>query len=154
MRINHVCVMVSDLDKSFEFYRDILGFTNVMYDVSEPGMLFGGDVLDDVLGVQGAATRIIMVASDDGTLLELQQASNPATKKTPDEFLRYGGTGITELAFDVDDIDAFFDKVTAAGIETQTDYVWSPDPRVKSFLFYDPDGALIQIIGITAEATA
>ena len=154
MRINHVCVMVSDLDKSFKFYRDILGFTNVMYDVTEPGALFSSDILDDVLGEKHASTRIIMVASDDGTLLELQQASRPFTKKTPDEYLRYGGTGITELAFDVDDIDDFFEKVKAAAIETQTDYVWSPDPRVKSFLFYDPDGALIQIIGLTASAAA
>jgi catechol 2,3-dioxygenase-like lactoylglutathione lyase family enzyme len=149
MRINHVCIMVSDLDRSFAFYRDLLGFTNVMYDVSEPGTLFQGDTLDDILGHTGAATRIIMVASDDGTLLELQQASTPVTARTPDDYLRYGGTGITELAFDVDDIDTFFDKVVSFGYGVQTDYIWSPDPRVKSFLFYDPDGALIQAVGLT-----
>lgn len=150
MRINHVCIMVSDLERSFAFYRDLLGFTNVMYDVQEPGNLFQSENLDDILGAENASTRIIMVASEDGTLLELQQASVPHTTKTPDEHLRYGGTGITELAFDVEDIDAFFQKVTAYGAQTQTDYIWSPDPRVRSFLFYDPDGALIQAVGINA----
>ncbi|MFD9514431.1 hypothetical protein [Streptomyces mirabilis] len=32
------------------------------------------------------------------------------------------------------------------GCETQTDYIWSPLPGIRSFLFYDPDGALIQAV--------
>jgi hypothetical protein len=100
--------------------------------------------IDDILGTKNASNRIVIVADDSGATLELQQAHNPRTTKTPDEYLRYGGTGLTELAITVTDIDDLFQRVKAAGHETQTGYIWSPSPGLRSFLFYDPDGALIQ----------
>jgi hypothetical protein len=47
----------------------------------------------------------------------------------------------------IDDItvDAWFEKIKAAGYEPQTDYVWTIG-SLRSFLFYDPDGNLIQLI--------
>lgn len=116
--------------------------------------MFDAKTLDDILGVKNAATRIVVVADDSGAMLELQQAANPMTIKAPDNYLRYGATGITELALVVSDIDEFFQRVKDAGIKTQTDYIWSPEPGLRSFLFYDPDGALIQVMGETVEDAA
>ncbi|WP_461072699.1 VOC family protein [Streptomyces pseudoechinosporeus] len=65
--------------------------------------------------------------------------------------MRYGKTGITELAIDVPDIDDLFQRVKAAGCELQTDYIWSPYAGTRSFLFYDPDGALIQAMEVSDE---
>ncbi|MBV1935588.1 hypothetical protein KUF83_03275 [Streptomyces sp. BV286] len=91
-----------------------------------------------------------MIASDDsGATLEPQQAANPTTTKAPDEYLRYGATGITELALTVPEIDDLFQRVKAAGIEVQTDYIWTPMPGLRSFLFCDPDGALIQAMEVS-----
>ena len=61
------------------------------------------------------------------------------------ENLRYGHTGFHELGLLVDDIDAFFAKVRAAGYQTQTEYVWQCANIGRSFLFYDKDGNMIQI---------
>lgn len=149
MPFHHICVMVSDLERSLPFYQDLLGFKNRLFDVTSPGEWFDAKTIDDILGVKNAATRIVIVADDSGAILELQQASNPLTAKTPDQYLRYGATGITELALAVPDIDAFYERVKAAGVETQTDYIWSPYPGSRSFLFYDPDGALIQVVSDT-----
>lgn len=145
MPFHHIC-MVSDLERSLPFYQDLLGFKNTLYDVTQPGEWFDTSTLDDILGVKSAATRIVLVSDDSGATLELQQAANPFTTKAPDEYLRYGATGITELGLKVSDIDDLFKRVEAAGIEVQTDYVWSPLPGIRSFLFYDPDGALIQVV--------
>ena len=152
MAFHHICIMVSDLERSLPFYQDLLGFKNRMFDVTQPGEWFDGKTIDDILGVTNADTRIVIVVDDDGAILELQQATNPLTAKTPDPYLRYGATGITELAITVHDIDAFFERVKAAGVETQTDYIWSPYPGTRSFLFYDPDGALIQAVSDTIVA--
>jgi catechol 2,3-dioxygenase-like lactoylglutathione lyase family enzyme len=146
MPFHHICVMVSDLDRSLPFYQDLLGFKNTLYDVTQPGEWFDASTLDDILGTKNAATRIVLVSDDAGATLELQQAANPITAKTPDEYLRYGATGITELGLTVSDIDDLFQRVKAAGYETQTDYIWSPMPGLRSFLFYDPDGSLIQAV--------
>ncbi|MFD8215494.1 VOC family protein [Streptomyces sp. NPDC059697] len=146
MPFHHICVMVSDLERSLPFYQDLLGFKNTLYDVTQPGEWFDASTLDDILGVKNAATRIALVSDDSGATLELQQAPNPLTTKAPDEYLRYGATGITELGLKVPDIDDLFQRVKAAGVEVQTDYIWSPLPGIRSFLFYDPDGALIQAV--------
>lgn len=154
MPFHHICIMVSDLERSLPFYQDLLGFKNTLYNTTEPSQMFDAKTLDDILGVKNAATRIVVVADDSGAMLELQQAANPMTIKAPDKYLRYGATGITELALVVSDIDEFFQRVKDAGIETQTDYIWSPVPGLRSFLFYDPDGALIQVMGETVEDAA
>jgi len=146
---HHICVMVSDLDRSLPFYQDLLGFKNVQFDTTQPGDWFDASTLDDILGTKNAATRIVLVSDDSGATLELQQAANPITTRTPDEYLRYGATGITELGLAVSDIDDLFQRVKAAGHETQTDYIWSPLPGIRSFLFYDPDGALIQAVEVS-----
>jgi catechol 2,3-dioxygenase-like lactoylglutathione lyase family enzyme/ketosteroid isomerase-like protein len=146
MPFHHICVMVSDLNRSLPFYQGLLGFKNTVYDGTQPGTWFDGKTLDDILGTRNAATRIALVTDDSGAMLELQQAANPRTTKTPDEYLRYGATGIRELGLAVSDIDDLFQRVKAAGVKTQTDYIWSPLPGTRSFLFYDPDGALIQAV--------
>jgi catechol 2,3-dioxygenase-like lactoylglutathione lyase family enzyme len=148
MLINHICIMVSDLERSLRFYRDLLGFENIMFDSNEPGIMFDAPTIDAILGAKRAKTRVVILTDEHGTVLEIQQASNPHTTKTPDKYLRYGWTGITELALTAPDIDDLWRKVTEAGIETQTSFMWAPQPAVRSFLFYDPDGALIQAVGI------
>ncbi|MGI5423885.1 VOC family protein [Streptomyces sp. CA-179760] len=152
MPFHHICIIVSDLDRSLPFYQDLLGFKNVVAETNEPGKWFEGSLLDDILGVKNAATRIVVVADDSGAALELQQAANPLSTKTPDKYLRYGATGITELAIQVTDIDDLFQRVKAAGYETQTDYIWSPWAGTRSFLFYDPDGTLIQPVEVESGA--
>ena len=76
----------------------------------------------------------------------------PDEEETPPEKLRYGHTGFHELGLVVDDIDAFFEKVRAAGYETQTEYVWTCADIGRSFLFYDDDGNMIQIWQHAGEA--
>ncbi|MDW8471517.1 VOC family protein [Streptomyces scabiei] len=154
MPFHHICIMVSDLDRSLPFYQDLLGFKNVLFESAEPGNWFDASTLDDILGAKNAATRIVIVSDDSGATLELQQAANPITTKAPDEYLRYGATGITELALTVPDIDDLFQRVKAAGVEVQTDYIWTPMPGLRSFLFYDPDGALIQAMEVSDDQSA
>lgn len=56
---------------------------------------------------------------------------------------------MTEVAFDVENIDEWFEKVRAAGYETTTDFIWNFGPAARSFLFRDYDGSLIQLCEMT-----
>ena len=149
MDFHHMCLVVSDMDLALRLYRDTLGFS-VYIDTLIPdgeGAFFGQGTLDDIFHVRGARSRMVMLASTTGAKLELQQPENPQVKQTPREYLRYGHTGITELALRVSDIDQWFQTIHAAGYQTQTEYVWAVGGgRLKSFLFYDHDGNLVQLV--------
>jgi hypothetical protein len=102
-------------------------------------------LLDDIFKVKGAQSRMALLSSKEGAFIELQECINPQIQKTPEENLRYGHTGIHELGLLVDGIDAWYDKIKAAGYRMQTDYVWACANLGRSFLFYDQDGNMIQI---------
>jgi catechol 2,3-dioxygenase-like lactoylglutathione lyase family enzyme len=145
MRIHHVAIFVTGINKSLTLYRDLLGF-EVFVDTEIPdGTYFEQGTIDDIFKTTGSRSRMVMLRSHDGTLLELQQPSVPAIQRTPDAHLRSGYTGISELAFVIEDIDKWFDRIRDARYETQTEYVWDYSIG-RSLLFYDPDGNMLQFI--------
>lgn len=135
------------MDESLKLYRDFLGFTCFTDTIIPDGFNFDQKTLDDVFHVEGAKSRMaILVCQETGTMLELEQAIVPEVQKVPREQLQYGYVGISELAFEITGIEDWLKKVKAAGYQTQTDYIWSAAKRVKSFLFYDPDGNMVQMV--------
>jgi len=151
MRFHHMALMVSDLQKAIHLWRDVLGFElaveTVIPDGKEPGpnTFMYPQLLDDIFKIKGAKSKMALLSSAEGAMIELQECENPAIQKTPKENLRYAHTGIHELGLLVDDIDHWFKTVRDAGYETQTDYVWQCASLGKSFLFYDDDGNMIQM---------
>ncbi|MGD9661809.1 MAG: VOC family protein [Porticoccaceae bacterium] len=151
MRFHHMALMVSDLQKAIHLWRDVLGFElaveTVIPDGKEPGpnIFMYPELLDDIFKIKGAKSKMALLSSAEGAMIELQECETPAIQKTPKENLRYAHTGIHELGLLVDDIDHWFKTVRDAGYETQTDYVWQCASLGKSFLFYDNDGNMIQM---------
>ena len=151
MRFHHMAIFVSALTEAIHLWRDVMGFELAVETVIPDGPAPGPEtymypeLLDDIFKVKGARSKMALLSSAEGALIELQECENPAIERTPPENLRYGHTGFHELGLVVDDIDAFFDKVRAAGYETQTEYVWQCANIGRSFLFYDKDGNMIQI---------
>ena len=66
------------------------------------------------MGRRDAVIDCALLTSPDGAMLEVQEAHNPVVRKTPEEYNSYFVTGMRELAFRVDDIDGWFEKVKAA----------------------------------------
>lgn len=151
MRFHHMALMVTDLQAAIRLWRDVLGFElaveTVIPDGPEPGpeTFMYPELLDDIFKVKGARSKMALLSSAEGAMIELQECETPAIQKTPPENLRYGHTGIHELGLAVDDIDFWFNKVREAGYETQTEYVWKCASLGRSFLFYDADGNMIQM---------
>lgn len=151
MRFHHMAVMVSDLPKAIGLWRDVLGFNLDVETVIPDGETVGPDtimypaLLDDIFKVDGARSKMALLSSDEGAMIELQECEVPAIRKTPPERLRYAHTGIHELGLLVDDINGWFDKIRQAGYRTQTEYVWPCASMGRSFLFYDDDGNMIQL---------
>lgn len=145
MKFHHMCLIVRDIDESLKLYRDILEFSPFVDTVIPDDKYFDQKTLNDIFKVRGAKSRMVLAASAGGSLLEFQQPLVPAIQQTPDKYLRYGYTGFSELALQITDIDEWFDKIRAAGFETQTEYVWDAGGIVRSFIFYDADGHMVQM---------
>lgn len=145
---HHVCLVVSDMERSLALYRDTLGLS-VYIDAVIPDAqqaLFAQKTLDDIFHVHGAKSRMVMLASPSGAKIELQQPQTPSVQTIGRKALGYGLAGIAELAFGVTEIESWFERIRTAGYETQTEYVWSVGGgRLKSFLFYDADGNMMQL---------
>ncbi|MHB1699620.1 MAG: VOC family protein [Acidobacteriaceae bacterium] len=157
VNFHHVCLVVKDMDEALKLYRDVLGMSvYIDAEIPDPGqVLFPKKTLDDIFHLVGAKSRMVMLVSVGGSKVELQQPSVPQVIASVDAPSGYGRTGIKELALRVTAIDDWFHKVRAAGYKTQTDYVWSVgDGRLRSFLFYDSDGSLIQLCEDAVVASA
>ena len=151
MKFHHMAIFVSDLDDAIRLWKDVMGFKLIVKKTLPDGDRPGSNtyihpkLLDDIFKIKGARSKMAVLKSEGGAMIELQQCEVPAIKKTPIENLRYGHTGFHELGLLVEDIDFFFDKIRSAGYETQTEYVWKCADIGRSFLFYDNDGNMIQI---------
>lgn len=151
MRFHHMCIVTRELDRQIEFWHELMGFTLAVRtsipdgDVAGPTVFAPRSLMRDSFGDEHARATVALMTSDDGAMIELLAPEQPAVETTPPARLLYRHTGIHELALAVDDIDAFFEKVRRAGHRLQTDYVWSCANLGRSFIFYDPEGNMIQI---------
>lgn len=140
--VQHIGIVVSDLDRSLRFYQDLTGgevlFTNPMR----------GSRVGAHMNVENPDLRFAMLQIGN-TILELiayqQPQSRPYDRANPD-------IGINHLAFQVDDIQSVYEALKAKGIEfigepyTFTPEDGSPDVIGSTFAYFkDPDGLNVEI---------
>jgi catechol 2,3-dioxygenase-like lactoylglutathione lyase family enzyme len=128
VKISLASVMVDDQDRALSFYTDVLGFT-LKHDIP-----------------MGEARWITVVSPDapDGTELVLEPDGHPAAKPFKDALVT---DGIPFTAFEVDDVHAEYDRLTALGVTfTQPPTEMGP---VTTAVLDDTCGNLIQIQAVT-----
>jgi glyoxylase I family protein len=128
---SHVCIGVSDIDASLEFYRRLLGF-EVVFDVE-----LEGASLETVTGRSGAKGRMVggLIA---GVMVELLGLGDvPPGASGPH-------LGYTNLSFSVRDLDAVHRQVIELGYQPAQEPV--DIGGVRMFFVADPDGTPIEII--------
>lgn len=109
-RFDHVGITVADLDTVSAFFV-ALGL--------EAGyrMPIEGEFLDTVTGIPDAKTEIVMLHTPDGdTTLELSSFSRPHPLPGSPAAPAYE-LGLRNVAFEVDDLQATVDQVSADGYE-------------------------------------
>jgi len=151
MRFHHMCIVTTNIDRQIEMWRDLMDFELAAKleipdgDKWSPGVMAPRALLEDLYKVPGATATVAVMISKGRAMIELLEPHIPQTVQTPKDQLGYTHTGIHELGLVLEGIDEFFEKVRIQGYKTQTEYVWPCSNMGKTFLFYDPDGNLIQI---------
>jgi glyoxylase I family protein len=142
--VHHSGIIVSDLDRSIDFYHGVLGleFAN------EPSPVFDDPALGDAVGVPGAALRQVTLraGNDQVELLEYLRPPSPISAPMPQHAL-----GAHHVAFRVDDIRAKVRELQARGIEFLSD-VNVVDEGVLAgwrwIYFTDPDGITLELVEV------
>lgn len=136
--IRHTGIVISNLEKSLHFYRDILGL-KVQRD-----MLEEGGFIDSIFNLKNVKVRTIKMLADDGNLVELLwYKSHPRDLNGPREIC---ATGISHIAFTVEDIDYEYKRLKEKGVKFYSSPQISPDNKAKVTFCRDPEGNLIELV--------
>lgn len=144
--IDHINIVVTDLERMVRFYTDLLG-NRVTKRVT-----ISGEWIDRVVGLTGAKGEVVYLELPSGPRIELIRYLSPAGSSP--EGLDISNTfGIRHIAFKVEDIDAVYGKLKAAGVEFLSEVQIVPDSQVtyaggvrkRLVYFRDPEGNLLEL---------
>jgi catechol 2,3-dioxygenase-like lactoylglutathione lyase family enzyme len=144
MRVNHLNIVVKDMERSLAFYVGLLGM-RVTFETE-----LVGEWIDRVVGLPGVHARCVFVQPDGGGCrLELLQYSLPAGAECPANSIA-NTPGLRHFALDVDHLDATFQRLTAVGVTALSPPVTVPfrliDGIQKRLCYLqDPDGVIVEI---------
>lgn len=143
-RIDHVNIVVADMDRSVRFYSEMLGLRRGFERILE------GEWVERVTGLPGVRAHCVFMVGDDASArLELLQYLTPEGEAVPANSLP-NTQGIRHLGFEVDDLDALVEHLRSAGVAVQSDPVPVPFAvgnlgRKRLVYFFDPDGTVLEL---------
>ena len=136
--INHVGISVSNLDRSIEFYREML-------DMELAGHIipFSGPLFEQVMALENPRGRIGFL-SKESLQLELFEFShpNPAPK---DPNYSVADRGISHFCVEVTDIDATYERLRVAGVRFHCPVLKFPG-GIQATYGRDPDGNVFELL--------
>jgi catechol 2,3-dioxygenase-like lactoylglutathione lyase family enzyme len=144
--IDHINIVVADLEKMIGFYTSLLGL-KVTKRVS-----IRGEWIDRTVGLQEARGDVVYLDLPTGPRIELIQYHNPPAGR-PQELGRSNTPGIRHIAFKVGDIDAIVSRLRAGGVNFFSPVQAVPDSQVtyaggvrkRLVYFHDPEGNLLEL---------
>ena len=136
--IRHFGIVVTDIEKSLKFYRDLLGLE------IKRDMLEEGKFIDTISGIKNVKVRTVKMAADDGYLIELLwYKSHPRKRRKNNDIYNIGAS---HHAFTVDNLDYEYKRLKENGVKFNCPPQISPDGKAKVVFCYDPDGAPIELV--------
>jgi catechol 2,3-dioxygenase-like lactoylglutathione lyase family enzyme len=132
--IGHTGFVVSDMDRSLAFYRDILGFP-VLDDVVREG-----DYIGTMVGVPGARVRTVFVDACGHTVELVQYLTGSGTPVMAPS----NAPGKGHISFWTNDIQADYERLRKRGVEFVSSPQYGPTGGAAVYLL-DPDGITLEL---------
>jgi catechol 2,3-dioxygenase-like lactoylglutathione lyase family enzyme len=144
--IDHINIVVHDLEAMVRFYRDILGLTITKR------VTIRGECIDRVVGLPGVEAEVVYLELPTGPRIELLRYLSPTGADPPGLGLS-NTRGLRHLALRVEQIETFASKLRDAGVELLSDVQLVPDSQVsyaggvskRLVYFRDPEGNLLEL---------
>ena len=141
--MNHTGFVVSDMERSLAFYRDLLGLEE------ERNQILEGEFISQLVGYPDARLHIIYLGMGDMKhSVELIQYLNPHSESVIISDRK--DVGATHLGIIVDDVDSFYEELSGKGFR----FVNPPAVRTnatyplarKGCYLQDPDGNWLELL--------
>lgn len=143
--IDHVNIVVEDLDRQLAFYRELLGFSLTRQ------VTISGDWIENVVGLRDVEADVVYLSLPEGPRLELIRYRSPEAMRP--EGLEHPATpGLRHIAFRVDDIAPLVERLERAGVpffgEVQDvpsgQVTYAGNRRKRLVYFRDPEGTVLE----------
>ena len=144
--IDHINIVVNDLERSVRFYTEILGFSIIR------SAFLKGEWIDKIVGLNGVEAHVVyVVAPGGGPRIELLQYISPKGDLIS-ENSQPNTPGLRHIALQVDDIQTLYsilkeNNVTVFGGPVRVPSgVIKHDAGQKTLLYFlDPDGVVLEL---------
>jgi len=135
MRLNHISIIVKDVEKSKKFYKEMLGLECTFE------QKIGGQQFSKVIGKKNVELKFAVLQTNSDVILELVQFINTDERINND---------FRHIAFEVLHVDELYKKLKDKKIETLSEPVTITDSNEKIngkrfFYFKDLDGNLVEL---------
>lgn len=143
----HIGLTVSNIEKSIEFYRDILGLNY------KGQMLMEGKETDLLFGIKNCKAKVAYLNGSDNIFsppIELIEFISPAIKKEKRTLFE---TSISEICFKVDNIEKTYKNLKLKGVEFLSEPQFFDSTKYnlgksKAVYFKDIDGIILELLEI------
>ena len=146
--LDHVAIMVTDLERSLQFYRDLLGLEKI--NLHEEHNIPGAS---EVHGLADVHLKLYIMAAPENPemtlhLSEISQPQGPAGRPAINH------VPSAHVCFTVADINATYKSLKSQNVEfVSAPVTWPADQGGWALCFlYDPDGNLIELVQPPANA--
>lgn len=138
--VRHTGIVVSNLETSLPFYRDLLELT-VWWDQIEEG-----PSVEAITGIRGARIHTVKLKAPDGVSIELLQYLNTPHPVPP--LSSANSVGCSHVALQVKDLDGLYERSTAQGIRFHAPPLIVSEGKAKVTYCRDPEGVLLELVEI------
>jgi len=145
MRIDHINIVVKDIEKSKRFYIDILGFEQTLE------LYLDAKWMEELTGFKDPKAKCVFLEpSTKNCRIELLEYLNPKTNLVDEKTQHLLNTqGIRHIALEVDDIDTIYQKSKDFGVEFISKPINAPlelVPNGKTLCYLKaPDGVVLEL---------
>ena len=144
--VDHINLVVSDLERSVRFYTELLGFKEVRRAHLE------GQWIESIIGLKDVRANVAYIVAPEGEpRLELLCYESPSGAMIP-EHSRANTIGLRHIAFRVKNIETAVKRLQQAQVQIVGKTVAVPSTAItheagKKVLCYflDPDGILLEL---------
>ena len=146
IEIDHINIVVKDIDAMTAFYRDVLGMTVTKQ------VTISGDWIEQVVGLKNVEADVVYLEFPNGPRLELIEYLSPDGDR-PDGMGLPNTQGFRHMAFRVKDLYELTKKLEHAGVNCVGEVQQVPDAQVTYdggvrkhlVYFHDPEGNLLEL---------
>ena len=139
--MNHTGFVVSNMEQSLAFYRDLLGLTEEVNAIRE------GETISQIVGYPNARLHVVYLGTGDlKHSVELIQYLNPPGGNVAPT--NRNDVGASHLGIIVDDLDSVYEELSAKGIKFLSPPIERPGAIYgrKIVYLHDPDGNLLEFL--------